>query len=129
MAERKGGTRSPATETTVAGADWSRKDISGEAHTRVAFVDLDLSEVESTGASFADCTFRRARFNASVWQDSAFTNCTFAHCNFFDARFSQCKFVGTVFDRCTFEIMKVDGGNWSLVALPGADLRSATFRD
>jgi uncharacterized protein YjbI with pentapeptide repeats len=34
-----------------------------------------------------------------------------------------------MFDRCTFEITKVVGGNWSLVGLPGADLRSASFKD
>jgi len=127
MAERRGGTRAPATQTTLSGADWSRRDISGETHTRVSFVDLDLTEVINTGATFAECTFRRARFNASVHTDAAFTNCTFAHCNFFDARFSECKLVGSMFDRCTFEIMRVDGGNWTLVGLPGADLRSASF--
>ena len=127
MAERTGGARTAATETTVAGADWSRKDTSGETHTRVAFVDLDLTEVESSSTVFTECTFRRARFNASIHTDGAFLNCTFINCNFFDARFTDCKFVGSKFERCTFEITKVVGGNWSLVGLPGADLRSAAF--
>ena len=32
-----------------------------------------------------------------------------------------------MFDGCTFDITKVEGGNWSFVGLPGADLHSATF--
>ena len=32
-----------------------------------------------------------------------------------------------MFDDCTFDITKVEGGNWSFVGLPGADLHSATF--
>jgi uncharacterized protein YjbI with pentapeptide repeats len=51
------------------------------------------------------------------------------NCNFFDATFTQCKLVGSKFERCTYEIMRVVGGNWSVVMMPGADLRSATFKD
>jgi fluoroquinolone resistance protein len=127
VAERKHGVPAPEPDTTVSGGDWYGKDISGEIHTRVAFIDLDLTEVENDGAVFEECTFRRARFNASAHTDAAFLNCTFRNCNFFDARFTQCKLVGSMFDRCTFDIMKVVGGNWSLVGLPGADLRTASF--
>lgn len=129
MAERRHGAKAPTTDETVAGANWSDRDISGETHTRIAFLDLDLTEIVNTGAVFNECTFRRARFNASVHTESAFMNCTFTNCNFFDAQFNQCKLVGSMFDRCTFEITKVVGGNWSLVGLPGADLRSASFKD
>ncbi|HEX2205257.1 MAG TPA: pentapeptide repeat-containing protein [Longimicrobium sp.] len=128
MAERKHGAKAPETESTVTGADWCGDDISGQRHTRVLFVDLDMTEVENHGAVFEECTFRRARFNVSTHNGAAFVNCTFANCNFYDARFSDCKLVGSMFDRCTFDAMQVAGGNWSFVGLPGADLRTASFR-
>lgn len=129
MAERMHGEKAPPTESTVTGADWSGDDISGQSHTRVLFVDLDLTEAENDGAVFEECTFRRAKFNASVHRNAAFVNCTFANCNFYDASFTGCKFVGSRFDRCTHDVMKVEGGNWSFVALPGADLHTASFTD
>ncbi len=63
MAERKHGTPTPATDSTVAGEDWYGRDISGQQFTRVAFVDLDLTEVTNIGAVFTECLFRRAKFN------------------------------------------------------------------
>ncbi len=128
MAERRRGAKAPETQRTIAGADWSERDLSGERHERVAFVDLDLTEARGRGALFTECTFRRARFNCSVHTDAAFLNCTFVNCNFFDARFTDCKLTGSLFDRCTYELMQVSGGNWSHVGLPGADLAKATFR-
>lgn len=127
MADRKHGARGPATQGTVAGADWYGRDLSAETHTGVAFVDLDLTETTGRGASFTECTFRRARFNASAHDGAAFVNCTFASCTFFDTRFTDCKLVGSMFDKCTFELLRVVGGNWSMVGLPGADLRRASF--
>ena len=127
MAERKFGAPRPATTVTVAGEDWSGRDISGQTHERVAFVDLDLTEVENTGAVFTECTFRGARFNVSTHVDAAFVNCTFVNCDFFGARFTGCKLLGSMFDRCTYETMQVSGGEWSFVGMPGADLRSASF--
>lgn len=128
MAERRQGAAAPETDATVAGADWYGRDISGQQHARVAFVDLDLTEVENRGAAFTGCTFRRARFNVSAHTDAAFVNCTFTSCDFFSARFTDCKFVGSTFDRCTFDMLRVEGGNWSHVGLPGADLRTAALR-
>ena len=129
MADRRGGAAAPKTDVTQSSVDWSGEDISGQTHTRVLFVNLDLTEAKNTGAVFSECTFKRAKFNASEHVGAAFLNCTFVNCNFFDAKFTECKLVGSMFDRCTFEITQVTGGNWSLVGLPGADLRSATFRD
>jgi uncharacterized protein YjbI with pentapeptide repeats len=128
VAERGRGAPTPSTDETISGADWEGRDLSGERHTRVAFVDLDMTEVENAGAVFTECTFRRARFNVSAHADAAFLNCTFVNCDFFDARFTECKLVGSVFDRCTYDMLRVVGGNWSHVALPGADLRTASFR-
>jgi uncharacterized protein YjbI with pentapeptide repeats len=129
MAERRHGTPTPATDSTVAGEDWYGRDISGQEHTRTKFVDLDLTDVTSDGALFTECVFRHARFNASKHVSSAFVNCTFTGCNFFDAQFTECKLVGSMFDRCTYDNMRVVGGNWSLVGLPGADLRMASFSE
>ena len=129
MAERKGGARAPKTDTTVSGADWCGQNISGQSHTAVLFVDLDMTEVENDGAAFTDCTFRRARFNVSTHTNAAFVNCTFVNCNFFDATFTDCKFVGSMFDRCAFNMTKVVGGNWSFVGLPGTDLGTAFLSD
>lgn len=128
MAERRYGEKAPATESTVTGADWSGDDISRQEHTRVLYVELDLTEVENDGAVFTECTFRRAKFNVSVHRNAAFVNCTFQNCNFYDARFTGCKLVGSVFDRCTFDNLVVEDGNWSFVGVPGADLRTASFR-
>jgi fluoroquinolone resistance protein len=127
MAERVGGVPAPETRSRVSGADWYGRDISGETHERVAFVDLDLTEGKNNGATFMECTFRGGQFATSVHTNAAFVNCTFVGCKFFDTTFDQCKLVGSMFDRCTFDIMKVVGGNWSLVGLPGADLRTASF--
>jgi uncharacterized protein YjbI with pentapeptide repeats len=128
VAERKHGAPAPKTESTVSGADWYGRDISGQSHARVLFVDLDLTEVENHGAVFDECTFRGARFNASVHDGAAFTNCTFINCTFYDARFTGCKLIGSMFDRCTYDVLQVVGGNWSFVGMPGADLRTASFR-
>ena len=128
MADRKHAFTSPPTTSTVDGASFDAGALSGSSHTAVQFLEVDLVDVEVRGASFADCTFRNARFNASVLIDVAFTNCTFVGCNFFDARLEACKLVGSMFDGCTYELLVVDGGDWSLVGMPGADLRRATFR-
>jgi fluoroquinolone resistance protein len=128
VAERTHGVKAPPTHRTVTGEDWYGRDVSGETHENVLFVDLDLTEVENDGATFNECTFRRARFNVSRHRGAAFVNCTFASCNFYEASFADCKLVGSQFDRCTFEIMTVTGGNWSFVGLAGADLRTARFQ-
>ena len=33
--------------STITGGNWEGRDISGESHTGIAFVDLDLSEAET----------------------------------------------------------------------------------
>jgi uncharacterized protein YjbI with pentapeptide repeats len=127
MAERKYGEPAPATSATIAGADWYGRMLQREQQQSTLFVDLDLTEVENVGSVFNECTFRRARFNASVHHSAAFVNCTFISCNFFDCRFTECKFVGSMFDGCQFDHMQCVDGDWSFVGLPGADLRKASF--
>jgi uncharacterized protein YjbI with pentapeptide repeats len=122
MAERRYGAAAPPTESEVRHEDWACDDISGQEHARVAFHHVDLTEVVDQGASFTECVFSDCRFNASVHTDAAFVNCAFTNCSFFDATFTGCKLVGSMFDRCTFGLLKVTGGDWSFVGLPGADL-------
>ena len=127
MAERKYGQPAPKTDTTVSGADWYGRMLDRERYENTLFVDLDLTEAQNTGSVFTECTFRRARFNASVHRDSAFVNCTFVSCKFFEASFTECKLVGSMFDACDFDNMLVTDGDWSFTGLPGADLRRARF--
>jgi uncharacterized protein YjbI with pentapeptide repeats len=127
MAERRGGDAAPLTTTTVHGGDWYARDLSGQVFRNVEFVDLDMTEASGVGAVFEQCVFRHAKLNASVHTDAAFLNCSFQRSNFFDVRFEGCKMVGSVFDGCAWDITRVQGGNWSFVAMPRADLHSATF--
>ncbi|MCA1407735.1 pentapeptide repeat-containing protein [Ensifer sp. IC3342] len=76
MAERRYGEAPPKTDTTLGGADWYGRQIERERHENTLFVDLDLTEAQTIGAVFHECTFRRARFNAWSHQASAFVNCT-----------------------------------------------------
>ncbi len=109
--------------------DWAGNEIRQETYTRVAFVEVDMTEVITEGAVFQECTFRGVKLNVSEHTSSAFLNCGFSRCSFFDASFTGCKLVGSVFKECSFDLMKVHGGDWSFVGLPGADLGSATFDD
>ncbi|MGE8317949.1 MAG: pentapeptide repeat-containing protein [Comamonas sp.] len=127
MADRKYGEPAPPTNHTVTGADWYRRELEREEYGQTLFLDLDMTEAQSSGCVFQECTFRRARFNASVHQSSAFLNCTFVSCNFFDARFTGCKLLGSMFDDCQFHHMQVADGDWAFVGMPGADLRRAAF--
>src|SRR3954454_15186405 len=120
MADRR---RGVPTESTI--RDWDDADPSGQTYRRVLFVDSDLTEINNTGGVFDECTFRGVRFNASTHTDAAFVNCTFVRCSFFDTTFTRCKLMGSWFDDCTYSLMKVTGGDWSFVGLPGADLRGA----
>ncbi|MCO5997584.1 pentapeptide repeat-containing protein [Actinoallomurus rhizosphaericola] len=128
MAERKHGRPAPPIESTVRSEDWDGRDLSGEEHTRVEFVDVDLTETSGRGAVFTECVFRAVRFNVSSYTDAAFINCTFVRCSFFDATLTGCKLVGSVFDGCTYGLFTVEGGDWSFTGLPGADLRGSSFR-
>lgn len=127
MAEPRDGSRPPGTTTSVMSEDWYGRTLTREHHVRVAFVDVDMTELVDDGSTFEECTFAGVRLNASVHTDAAFTSCTFTRCVFFDARFVRCKMVGSTFDRCTFDALVVEGGNWGFVSLARADLRSARF--
>ena len=129
MADRRHGIPAPATTSAVRSADWDGRDLSGECHDKVAFIDVDLTEAVDRAGVFTECSFRGVRFNVSTHANAAFVNCTFTRCSFFDATFTGCKLVGSMFDGCTFGLLEVDGGDWSFTGLPGADLRRSVFRD
>lgn len=123
MADRKGGRAAPKTESTI--RDWDDADPSGQTYTRVLFIDSDFTELNNQRGVFEECVFRGVRFNASVHLEAAFVNCTFVRCSFFDSTFTRCKLMGSMFDDCTYNLLKVEGGDWSFVGMPGADLRGA----
>ncbi len=125
MAEPGRGAPVPRTDTVVRDADWTDEDMAGRDYERVAFLDMDLTELVDESSTFTDCTFTGSRFNASTHTDAAFVNCTFSGCSFFDAAFTHCKLVGSLFTGCSFGLLVVSGGDWSFVGLPGADLRRA----
>ncbi|NOP99816.1 MULTISPECIES: pentapeptide repeat-containing protein [Mycolicibacterium] len=127
MAERRYGQTAPETTSAVNGEDWGRRNIEGVGFERVLFVDVDLTESLTNGASFTECAFRGVRFNASAHSDSAFMNCTFTRCDFFQCVFNSCKMVGSMFDGCSFDLMKVEKGDWSFTGLPGANLQGTRF--
>ncbi|MCD9088132.1 pentapeptide repeat-containing protein [Stenotrophomonas sp. SY1] len=127
MADRKYGEPAPATTSTVTGADWYGRELHREQHQSTLFLDLDFTEGNNIGTIFNECTFRRARFNASIHHSAAFVNCTFVSCNFFDSRFTECKVMGSMFDGCQFDHIQVIDGDWAFAGLPGADLRRANF--
>src|SRR5258708_1932655 len=128
MADRKR-VPGPETHTTIRSEDWDGSDLSDQRYDNVAFIDIDMTELQSEGTVFSECTFRGVRFNASAHTGSAFLNCTFVRCAFFDATFTGCKLVGSMFDGCTFGLLKATGGDWSFAGLPGADLRGTAFED
>src|SRR5512138_2151274 len=102
MAERRHGAAPPPTTAEVRHEDWTGRDISAQIHERVAYIDVNLTDVMNVGATFDECTFRSCRFTGSAHTDAAFINCTFTGCTFTDAVFVGCKLVGSMFDRCTF---------------------------
>ena len=129
MADRRPRIPPPPTTSTFDFAAWGEASLSGSRHDAVLFDGVDLSDVVERGASFVDCTFREVRFNGSSHVDAAFTNCTFVECTFFETRFTRCKLVGSMFAGCTYALLVVEGGDWSLVGMPGEDLRKASFSD
>jgi len=120
-------TTDATTDVTVTGEDWSGRDLAAGAFTRVAFVDVDLTETRSDGATFTECTFRRAQLNVSVHANAAFVNCRFVGCAFFDARFTDCKLVGSTFERCTFDSLQVGARHRDERPVAADDLRTASF--
>ncbi|QIS08740.1 pentapeptide repeat-containing protein [Nocardia arthritidis] len=129
MADRRNGEQPPPTEHTIRGEDWYGRELVDERHTRVEFLDVDMSETATRNTVFTECAFRNVNFSQSVHRSTAFLNCTFTACRFFETEFTTCKLTGSMFDRCTFTLFEAIGGDWSFVGLPGADLRGTTFTD
>ncbi|MFI6226470.1 pentapeptide repeat-containing protein [Micromonospora echinospora] len=103
--------------------DWYGEEIVDRHFVRCSFQEIDLTEATTRGAVFTECSFGGVRFNASRHVDSAFTRCVFTRCVLFEAEFTGCKLVGSTFTDCELRPLRVEGGDWSFVALPKADLR------
>jgi uncharacterized protein YjbI with pentapeptide repeats len=115
-------------DTSFRNEDWYGDEITDRSYTRCAFFDVDLTEALTQGVEFKECSFGNVRFNASRHTDSAFLRCTFKRCNFFGAEFTGCKMIGSTFEQSALRPLRVTGGDWSYVALPGADLRGITVQ-
>ena len=129
VADRQRGHAAAVTESEVRHEDWGGRELLQETFSRVAFVEVDLSEVVTEGSVFEECTFRGVKFNVSLHTSTAFLNCTFTRCTFFDATFTGCKLVGSHFDGCSLDLLKAVGGDWSFVGMAGANLGSASLTD
>jgi fluoroquinolone resistance protein len=108
--------------------DWYAEELLDVHYRGCEFHHVDLTEAWSRGAIFEECVFGNVRFNASRHTDSAFLRCTFKRCNLFEAEFTGCKLTGSVFHQSTLRPLRVIGGDWSFVGLPGADLRGITMQ-
>lgn len=115
----------PLEDVTFRGDDWYGEDLVDRHYLRCTFSDVDLTEATSRGSVFEECTFHNVRLNASRHVDSAFLRCVFKRCNLFEAEFTGCKLVGSSFHQSQLRPLRIIGGDWSFVALPGADLRGA----
>ena len=129
MLERPDAHAAAPTTSTIRADDWDGSSLTGRHFDAVLFSGVDLAEQDARGTVFTDCTFRGVRFNASTYTDAAFINARFSDASFFDVTLDRCKLVGSRFDRCRFGPFVVEGGDWSLVGLAGADLRDAEFRN
>jgi uncharacterized protein YjbI with pentapeptide repeats len=107
--------------------DWYGEDLADRSYQGCEFHAVDLTEATSRGAVFTECVFGNVRLNNSRHLDSAFLRCRFLRCNLFEAEFAGCKLVGSTFTDCTLRPLKVEGGDWSFVGLPSADLRNTIF--
>ncbi len=110
------------------GEDWYGEDLGDRRYIGCEFVDIDLTEATSAGATFTDCVLTHVKLNASRHTASAFVGCTFTRCNLFEARLVGCKLMGSAFRDCDLRPLTVDGGDWSFVTLTGADLRGVSFQ-
>jgi fluoroquinolone resistance protein len=117
----------PEPDSEIVGADWYGEDLSGHDHIRVALSDVEMTQASARAARFTECNFRDCTLNSTRFTDTAFLNCTFTRCSFFDAHCIECKLVGSSFEHCRFGAFTCERGDWSLVALAGADLRRARF--
>jgi len=105
-----------------AGVDWYGLELGDGRYRRCRFFDADLTEVRTQNAVFEECDFSGARLNASRHRTSAFLRCTFSRASLFDATLDGCKMTGSEFAATRLRPLTVRGGDWSYVALPGADL-------
>jgi fluoroquinolone resistance protein len=49
VADRRHGAPAPSTSSEIRGQDWEGEDLSGQAHTAVAFAEVDLTDASNRG--------------------------------------------------------------------------------
>jgi hypothetical protein len=47
------------TDSEVSEADWCGLELTAAKHVRVAFDDVDMSEVVNTGSAFLNCSYKQ----------------------------------------------------------------------
>src|SRR2546423_3649872 len=80
--------------------DWCGTELSGRRFRECTFVDVDLSELVTSGCVFTECEFALVKLNVSVHTDTAFLRCSFRRTSFFGARLDGCKLTGSSFVEC-----------------------------
>ncbi len=76
MADRRHGHPAHETSTEVRHENRDRKDLSGTIFTRVAFLDVDMTEAHSVGAVFDSCTFGIMRMREADLTGARFEGAT-----------------------------------------------------
>lgn len=87
-------------DTTIRAEDWDGRDLRGESHERVTFVDLDMTEVRNGGSVFTGCTFRGVRFNASTHTEADLSGADCAGASFRDVDLSGAALHRADLSRC-----------------------------
>jgi len=90
---------------------------------RCTFDEAAMDDAVTTAVTFTDCTFDGAELTNSTHRHSAFLNCSFIRTGLRGVTWDGCKMTGSTFDDCRTHPMTVVGGDWSYVALGGANLR------
>jgi uncharacterized protein YjbI with pentapeptide repeats len=125
---------SGAQSQTFRNDDWYGEVLGAVRFVDCVFIDVDLSESMTVGATFEGCTFHGVRFNGSTHRTTAFVACEFRRCSLFTATLDGCKLTGSGFAECVMRPLTVIGGAWQSVSLrrhnlAGVDLTAVDLRD
>jgi fluoroquinolone resistance protein len=93
----------------------------------VGYQNADLVEWSPVDEVFEEVDFSGSDLSSAVIERCSFLRCTFTKARLFGVTFRDCRLAGTQFQKCLVRPMTVEGGDWSYVALRGADLRGVSF--
>ena len=116
------------TENFYGGVDfWDAEilenELNGITFTRCSFRGADFAGIVLQSCQFDRCRFEGARFSGVDARQCGFIACMFQYADCFGAAFHDCKMLGTSFSGANIEGLRIDGGDWRMAALPGADFR------